>query len=122
MDELRAPDGHTLDVFNSQCPSRAMLRDVTGRWAPLILIALEDGLTRFGDLHRRIDGSNQRMLSQTLGVLAEDGLITRRVDDGGRPRYELTNDGHDITRRVRHLRDAIYRHLASTAGPTAEAS
>lgn len=114
MEDVFAPDGHRLDVFDARCPSRSLLRDVTGRWAPLVLIALDDGATRFGDLHRRIGGSNERMLSQTLTTLTADHLVRRSLDDAGRPRYELTEDGHEIARRARDLRDAVYQHLAAT--------
>ena len=66
---MKAPapaDGYVLDVFDPRCPSRSALRDVTGRWGPLILLAMADGLTRFGDLHRYIGGSLDGIISLIL--------------------------------------------------------
>ena len=115
MNLVESADGHVLDVFDPRCPSRGALRDVTGRWAPLILLALDDGVTRFGDLRRSIGGSNERMLSQTLTTLTDDGLVLRDLDETGRPFYELTPGGRTIAGRLRDLRDAIYAHLAAPA-------
>lgn len=113
MDGAEASGRYAPDVFDARCPSRLILRDVTGRWAPLVLMALDDGLTRFGDLHRYIGGSNERMLSQTLSTLTGDRLVTRELDQNGRPAYTLTEGGHDIAARLLDLRDAIYRHLTT---------
>jgi DNA-binding HxlR family transcriptional regulator len=63
--------GREFDVFDPRCPSRTALHDVTNKWAPLILITLDDGAGRFGEIHRAIGGSRERMISQTLSVLAE---------------------------------------------------
>lgn len=111
-----AASGGPWDVLYVDCPSREVLRDVTGRWAPLVLLTLADGGTRFGELRRSIGGSNERMLSQTLATLTDDGLVRRDVDPDGRPRYGLTPGGREIARRVRDLRDAVYHHLDTSAG------
>lgn len=111
---MRATSGEERfapDVFESKCPSRRLLRDVTGRWAPLILISLDDGVGRFGDLHRTIGGSNERMLSQTLTTLITDGFVTRDLDVNERPIYGLTEGGREVACQLRSLRDAIYGHL-----------
>lgn len=105
-------DGAVLNAFISGCPSRSELRDVTGRWAPLVLLALDNGITRFGDLHRFIGGSSERMLSQTLQTLADDEVVARSVDADGRPRYELTAGGRKIAARMHELMDTVYTHLA----------
>ena len=79
MANFEHEDGPVIDVFDPRCPSRSILRDVTGRWAPLVLMALNDGACRFGELHRTIGGSNERMLSQTLATLTDDKLISRSL-------------------------------------------
>ena len=117
---MKAPapaDGYVLDVFDPRCPSRSALRDVTGRWGPLILLAMADGLTRFGDLHRYIGGSNERMLSKTLSALTTHGLVVRTADSDGRPSYELSPGGREVAVRLGELRDAIYAHLAESVSP-----
>ncbi|WP_207785754.1 winged helix-turn-helix transcriptional regulator [Ancrocorticia populi] len=107
MANFEHEDGPVIDVFDPRCPSRSILRDVTGRWAPLVLMALNDGACRFGELHRTIGGSNERMLSQTLATLTDDKLISRSLDENGRPSYELTDNGRNITYALLGLRDAI---------------
>lgn len=103
-------DTHAFDAFSSMCPSQATLRDLTGRWVPLVLIALDDGLTRFGEIHRRIGGSNERMIAQTLRTLEADGFVQRSIVDG-RPAYALTDGGRTVALRFRDLLAALYDHL-----------
>lgn len=102
-----------FDIFASLCPSRSVLRDVTGKWAPLVMIALEEGATRFGELHRQIGGSSERMLSQTLTTLTEDGAVARQLDAAGRPVYTLTECGQALVVHLRGLRDVIYDQLGA---------
>lgn len=99
-----------FDVFSALCPSQSTLHDLTGRWVPLVMIALDDGLDRFGEIHRRIGGSSERMIAQTLRMLEADGFVERSVSDG-RPAYELTDGGRAVAARFRDLVDALYSHL-----------
>lgn len=65
------------DVFESRCPSRAILKHITSSWGILTLIALKSGTLRFSELRRRVSGVSERMLSQTLQQLEGDGLLVR---------------------------------------------
>ncbi|MFT4233675.1 MAG: helix-turn-helix domain-containing protein [Microbacterium sp.] len=103
----------TFDAFSAQCPSQATLRDLTGRWVPLVLIALDEGITRFGELHRRIGGSSERMLAQTLRMLEQNGFVERGA--GPRPAYTLTEGGRAVAGRYRELLDTVYAHLEALA-------
>ncbi|MCW1249881.1 helix-turn-helix transcriptional regulator [Acaricomes phytoseiuli] len=112
MVQLAESDGPTaFDAFSAMCPSQSVLRDLTGRWVPLVMIALDDGSTRFGEIHRRIGGSNERMIAQTLRMLEVDGFVERAMDEG-RPAYRLTEGGRQVTARYRDLIEALYSHLA----------
>ena len=51
------------DVFDSNCPSRAVLDHVTSKWAVLVLVALRPGSLRFSALRRRIGGVSEKMLA-----------------------------------------------------------
>lgn len=102
-----------FDVFDERCPSRGALLDVTGRWGALTLLALASGATRFGEIHRMIGGSSERMLAQTLRSLEADGLVTRGGAARGRPAgYALTGPGREVASRVERLVDALYGALA----------
>ncbi|MGW3684592.1 winged helix-turn-helix transcriptional regulator [Streptomyces sp. NPDC005125] len=108
MDESTRRDGADslpFDVFSRQCPSRATLEHVTGRWGSLTLTALHDSGARFNELRRRVDGVSEKMLSQTLHALERDGLVHREAQPTNPPRvdYELTPLGREVSGRLRGL-------------------
>ena len=113
MEDAQGQTVPDFDVFDERCPSRGALLDVTGRWGALTLLALARGATRFGEVHRMIGGSSERMLAQTLRSLEADGLVNR----GGAARgpsagYVLTGPGREVAARVEGLVDALYGALA----------
>lgn len=99
---------HHFNVFAAACPSRKLLNDVTRRWSILVLATLLDGALRFGQIRERIDGISDRMLSATLGALAEDRLIVKDDADGT---YALTEPGRQIARKSSELFDSLYLAL-----------
>jgi len=101
------------DVLAGACPSRDILRHVTGRWAVLILIVLEDGTFRFSELRRRIDGVSERMLAQTLQNLEADGLVDRVAHAVVPPHveYSLSPLGREAAGHVRRLADWVETRL-----------
>lgn len=115
MEDAQGQTVPAFDVFDERCPSRGALLDVTGRWGALTLLALARGATRFGEIHRMIGGSNERMLAQTLRSLEADGLVTRGGAGRGRSAgYALTGPGGEVAVRVDGLVDALYGALAAT--------
>src|SRR5699024_226631 len=98
------------DVFSRACSSRTVVQNLTGRWAPLVLVALQqDGLKRFGELRRRIDGISDKMLSQTLTTLERDGMVQRTVHSTNPPNvdYQLTNLGKQISQPLLNLIETV---------------
>ncbi len=98
------------DVFADQCPSRDILKHLTGRWAVLLLVALSNGETyRFSDLRRKIGGVSEKMLAQTLQTLEADGFIKRVAYPVVPPHveYSLTPLGLQAAQRVQSLADWI---------------
>lgn len=63
----------------SDCPVTRSLQVFGGKWKPIILWEMENGTLRFGELKRRITGITQKMLTQQLRELEEEGIIWRRV-------------------------------------------
>ncbi|WP_075888541.1 winged helix-turn-helix transcriptional regulator [Actinomyces provencensis] len=113
MEDARHRVAPAFDVFDERCPSRGALLDVTGRWGALTLLALARGATRFGEIHRMIGGSNERMLARTLRSLETDGLVSRgSVAPGRSAGYSLTGAGCEVAARVEGLVDALYGALA----------
>ncbi|UFM64446.1 helix-turn-helix transcriptional regulator [Paracoccus sp. MA] len=105
------------NLLAAECPSRDVLRRLTGRWGMLVLWALSGGPQRFGGLRKRIGGVSERMLAQTLQGLETDGMVLRR-DFGTVPphvEYELTPLGQQAAARVGALLDWIEDNLPSIA-------
>lgn len=101
------------DVFAEACPSREVLRNVTSRWAVLILVALRGGTHRFSDLRRKINGISEKMLAQTLQTLEQDGFVLRVAHPVIPPHveYSLTPVGQEVSQRVEDLADWIEQSL-----------
>lgn len=87
------------------CPSRNVLRRLTGRWGMLVLVVLTDGPHRFSALRKRIGGVSERMLAQTLQGLEGDGMLTRHDFQTVPPHveYALTPLGQEVAERVGSL-------------------
>lgn len=118
MTDPQLTDDFPMDVFSALCPSRESFRNVSGRWGSLVLMAIDGGATRFGDIRRCIDGLSERMLSQTLTALTDDGFVLRSEDGAGRPIYVLSSGGSAVTVKVKELRDTVYAHLESRSVET----
>ncbi|MEU8587440.1 helix-turn-helix domain-containing protein [Streptomyces sp. NPDC048664] len=83
------------DTFDNKCALRPIMDQTTSRWATLIISALIAGPHRFAQLHQRVGGISQKMLSQNLKALARAGLVDRHVAPTNPPQvtYSLTELG-----------------------------
>lgn len=68
------------------------------RWTGAIVFALTDGAKRYAELGKAIPGLSDRLLSQRLRELEEEGLVERRVEAGTpvRVTYSLTVSGREL--------------------------
>ena len=76
-----------------------LLGQIADKWTLLVLEELaEHGLMRFTELRRRIPNVSQKMLTQTLRRLEQNGLVERRVHAVIPPRvdYQRTELGHSL--------------------------
>lgn len=74
-------------------PGQEVLRQVSEKWASLVICALRDGPRRFGELQRSLDGVSQKMLTQTLRRMERAELVSRNVIKAEPPKvveYALT--------------------------------
>jgi DNA-binding HxlR family transcriptional regulator len=71
---------------------------IGGKWKPMILFYMREGVTRFGGLRRAIPGITPKMLAQQLRELEADGIVTRKVYAEVPPRveYALTEKGETL--------------------------
>jgi DNA-binding HxlR family transcriptional regulator len=101
------------NCYRADCPARAVLGHVTGRWGALVLGALFSGTQRYSELRARIDGISEKMLAQTLRHLERDGLVSRRQYPSVPPRvdYTLTPAGREVALRVDSLIGWLQDHV-----------
>ncbi|MFG2844782.1 winged helix-turn-helix transcriptional regulator [Kitasatospora sp. NPDC048296] len=100
------------DTFDNKCALRPIMDQTTSRWATLIISALIAGPHRFAQLHQRVGGISQKMLSQNLKALARAGLVGREVAPTNPPQvtYSLTELGAGLAGPLTELIQWFGRH------------
>ena len=80
------------------CPMVLVHKLISGKWKILILWYLCGGSLRFSDLKRKLPDVTQKMLTNQLRSLEEDGLIYRKVYPVVPPKveYGLTEIGSKL--------------------------
>ncbi|MEA4825512.1 winged helix-turn-helix transcriptional regulator [Clostridium sp. JNZ J1-5] len=81
-----------------KCGMELTMDVIGGKWKTVILWHLRNRTLRFSQLKRRLHGITQKMLTQQLRELEEDGLIDRTVFPQVPPKveYNLTDYGKKI--------------------------
>ena len=84
------------------------------KWTFLIVCALSNGRRRYSDLQRDILGVSQKMLTQTLRQLEQDGIVAREVYPVVPPKveYYLTPLGETLRGPVKAIRTWVAEHEA----------
>ncbi|MCP3804850.1 helix-turn-helix transcriptional regulator [Allokutzneria sp. A3M-2-11 16] len=87
---------------------------VRGKWSVEVLLALENGPARHGQLLRRVSGVSQKMLTQTLRELERARVVRREVGEEAvlSVEYSLTRTGESLLGLLRHVHE-----WALTSGP-----
>jgi len=79
-----------------KCSIEYTLSFMGGKWKPIILWHLgTEGIHRYGELKRKLDGITHKMLAQQLKELADDNLIIRKEYPQVPPKveYSITEKG-----------------------------
>ena len=81
----------------SPCPVTTTLSVIGGKWKPIILYAIKEETKRFSQIKKLIPVISQKMLTQQLRELQEDGVIHREVYPVVPPKVEYTLTGYGRT-------------------------
>lgn len=97
----------------TSCPAEATLGVIGGKWKLLILSELFSGVSRFGELRRRLSGISEKILAQHLRELESDGIIARKIYPEIPPKveYSLTASGKSLGPIINGLHEWGLQHL-----------
>ena len=87
------------DVLEESCATRQALERLAAKWRVLLIYALLAGPQRHAGLRRRLPGITQKVLTETLRGMEDDGLVERRVLKDTAPQhveYALTELGKTL--------------------------
>ncbi|MEM6735992.1 MAG: helix-turn-helix domain-containing protein [Bacteroidota bacterium] len=81
------------------CPVTKIMSVLGGRWKFIILYTIRNSAKRFGQINHFIPSISNKVLSEQLRELEEDGIIHRRVLTDRIPvnvEYSLSEKGKEI--------------------------
>ena len=106
-----------------ECPVATAVSLIGGKWKLLLLRNLKERPWRFNELQRSIDGISQKVLTESLRQMIDDGLAYRRDYHENPPKveYGLTNLGMEMLPIVNALADFgnYYKSVVDREGSTA---
>lgn len=77
-------------IDETNCPVKATMDIIGGKWKPIILYYLKGGIKRFGELQRLIPHITKKMLTQQLRELEKDEIIVRKIYHQVPPKVEYS--------------------------------
>jgi DNA-binding HxlR family transcriptional regulator len=108
----------TKDYQQKCCGALGAMQDalyvLSGKWKLPIIIALNEGNKRFGELQRAVHGIAPKVLSNELKVLELNGFVMRRVYDTipVSVEYELLEYSNTLEEVIEALRKWGVQHRA----------
>ena len=80
------------------CPVTYCLSVIGGKWKPVIIFCIFNGVNRFGAMQRAVPGITKQMLTKQLRELEADNIVSRTVFAEVPPRvdYALTDKGRSV--------------------------
>ena len=90
-----------------ECPVATAVSLIGGKWKLLILRNLKSRPWRFNELRRDLDGISQKVLTDSLRQMTDDGLVYRHDYQEMPPRveYGLTDLGRQMLPIISALAD-----------------
>jgi len=88
------------------CPVETMLVLMGDKWKVLIVRDLLEGTKRFGELKKSVGTITQKVLTQNLRAMEENGLLTRKIYAEVPPRVEYTLT--EVGKSLKPVLDTMY--------------
>jgi DNA-binding HxlR family transcriptional regulator len=87
------------DRLREDCPVKAAIDVIRGRWKPSLLYELSQGTKRYGDLQCALPEITAQVLTVQLRQLEADGVVRRTVypEIPARVEYALTDLGQQLS-------------------------
>ena len=106
------------------CPVETTLTLIRDKWTVLVFRDLLSGTKRFGELKRSLGGISQKVLTERLREMEEQGLIERAVYPEVPPRveYSLTPLGLSLKLVLNAMWDwgCGYQHIVDPERPSSQ--
>ena len=100
-----------------ECPVATAVSLIGGKWKLLIIRNLRERPWRFNELRRDLEGISQKVLTDSLRQMEDDGLVFRHdyVENPPRVEYGLTELGRQMMPVIDSLADfgVYYKAIAS---------
>ncbi|WP_459549466.1 winged helix-turn-helix transcriptional regulator [Nocardia sp. X0981] len=106
---------------HQSCPVSGLMSRIGDKWSLIVIALLAARRYRYNELHRSIEGISQRMLTRTLRVLEDDGLVDRVVHPSVPPavEYGLTPLGETLLVPLSALADWAVTHAGELSAARA---
>jgi DNA-binding HxlR family transcriptional regulator len=107
------------EVLEESCATRQALERLAAKWRVLLIYALLAGPQRHAELRRRVPGITQKMLTETLRSMEDDGLVERRVLKTTAPQhveYALTALGKTLREPLAAICAWAAEHASGASG------
>lgn len=98
---------------DDNCPVKASLRILGGKWTLMIIFQINDDVMRYGELKKAIPNISEKMLIQELNSLVENKLVSKKAYPEIPPRveYRLTALGLKTLPIINELVDFGLKNL-----------
>jgi DNA-binding HxlR family transcriptional regulator len=99
-------------------PLEHLLNQISGPWTMYILCVLDaNGLLRFSELKRKVEGVSPKVLTERLRMLESLGIVHRHYEPTIPPQvsYQLTERGQELSKPLYQLYDLASRWYGEEA-------
>jgi DNA-binding HxlR family transcriptional regulator len=109
-DDKKVPSGNHQSISRSNpvtgCPLTAALTAIGGKWKMIIVYWLAESPKHFAALRRAMPGISQKVLTQQLRELVNDGLVERQPHGAvpAKVEYSLSDYGRSVIPLIENVR------------------